>query len=412
MKPILRNRRVLAGLILAGVGSLLATTSSALTITCGERGSSYRLVGATDGVLSVKVDASNAVSWTLVSGKNQTQIDIGNGFRAVDRTGTFSTTRNLAVFRIQMSDPTAKVAVSCNSATAPATSSGASHISADSQLTATTSGLGINAAARLSAQPVAASKNAVYVSTSTSGIGGERFLPADWNLWMTFEGRGYSGGLDGRSNDVVGGIDRLIGTDVLVGVVAGLGQSTVTDIGTPQVVTSPMLGGYIVGNFGGHLVLEGFVSAANPSYAISGANFSTSRVGAGLTVRGAISHRNLAIEPFMSAHSYREQQPTYTTGGGAVIAANSVNSIAASMGVKVSFANPDQSGFSPYVSAAADFRRLTTTANGTDSVLAPRFGMGVQGTLGEGEISVDLDFGKSRSDTYDRGVKFGYLLKF
>jgi hypothetical protein len=84
------------------------------------------------------------------------------------------------------------------------------------------------------------------------------------------------------------------------------------------------------------------------------------------------------------------------------------------LGLRVKFnggAESDQR-MVPYVSAAADYRVSNSTLTGLDSFTAPRFGFGVKGKLGRGDISVDVDFGQTRSDTFDRGIKFGYELKF
>ncbi|MFT4717089.1 MAG: hypothetical protein ACI932_002283, partial [Paracoccaceae bacterium] len=58
------------------------------------------------------------------------------------------------------------------------------------------------------------------------------------------------------------------------------------------------------------------------------------------------------------------------------------------------------------------YQRVFNTVGADDLVLAPRIAMGVTGELWQGQVSVDIDFGKSSSDTFDRGLKFGYEVSF
>ncbi|MCB1368430.1 MAG: autotransporter outer membrane beta-barrel domain-containing protein [Rhodobacteraceae bacterium] len=385
-----------------------------LSIPCAERGASYRVLNGGIGVMEVAVKPHDLLSWRALSGKGQLMIDIGAGYRPAPTPGTFSTHAGLVSVRIKVEGAaSAATAVSCVAGSAKDAPNGVSaEVAADSQTFATSTGVGLNAQNRFKSGGTIVSRNLMFMSTS--GMVSDRFLPPEWNAWATLEGRSYSGVLDGHSFDLVGGVDRLVSPDLLVGVLGGFGRTFVTDAGTPETVTSPMLGAYFGRNWNDALILDGFVAFAAPRYGISGATFSSRRLSGGMTLTGRVRHDTVTVEPFLFARAYHEWQPTYTTGLGAVVAANEAINVSASLGVRVSMTGTAEAPnrLVPYVSAAADMRRASSTLGGVDLVSAPRIGLGLRGDIAGGQMSLDFDFGKTRSDTYDRGMKFGYEMKF
>ncbi len=409
------RRGLVASVILASLTLLPIGNASAASMICGERGSSYRLLSKADGVLTITVSENDGVSWQAVGSKTSVKINYGKGYAKASAPGNYNVSKKQKTFKIKVAGKSGQIAVSCAAGTGNVTLGLALGIGANSQTLATNTGVGINAKGRLGLGSNILSQNMIYVSTSNmpANLRADRFLPTDWSAWGSIDARSYSGGITGTSADFVGGVDKLVSADLLVGMLAAYGRTIISDTGTPEVASSPMLGLYFGKNIDNRLIIHGFLSYARPQNEISGASFTSSRLSAGLTVTGQIERSGMLFEPFLYARGFQEQQPSYTTGIGAVIGANQAVSFAASVGVKVNFVGPESDQkIVPYASAAADYRRSSATLGPDDVVIAPRIALGLQGDLGAGKISVDLDFGKTRSDTYDRGLKIGYEIKF
>ena len=387
-------------------------TAKSAPVACAERGASFRMVTPADGDMAIAFAGGDLVSWVVLSGSPKVMIDIGSGFQAANSTGSFSAPSGWNSFGIRVSGDRASVAVSCSEGAGTTSAAGtAGTVSASSQTFATTLGIGANTQARFQTGANAASGGHLFVSTSN--LATNPAMAPEWNAWASYEGRGYSGGISGASFDFVGGIDRMVAPELFVGILGGYGRSFVTDTGTAKDSSSPMIGGYFGANVGQNLVLDGFLSYAQPSYQISGAQFEASRLSAGVTLTGQIERPRVVLEPFLHAHGYQENQPGYTTGGGTVIAPNATATMMGSLGLRVKLVSKDQpSKLIPYFSAATDFKRADSSLTGTDLVTAPRFGFGLSGHLGKGQVSLDIDLGKTRSDTFDQGVKLGYKFKF
>jgi hypothetical protein len=404
----------LAGMFFACLASIVSgTQAEASAMTCGERGSSYRLINARDTSVAISVVQGDFVQWQVLSGAQSVQIAMAGTAQVASGTGSYATPANVSLVTLSLDDTSGVVAVGCVQGGKPGSNPyfSAGIVSANSQTYATNTGVGLNSKGRFGTGSNLVSQNTIFVSTSN--MGANRFVHPDWNAWASLEGRFYSGGLDGMSLDFVGGIDRLVTPDLLVGVLGGFGRTAVADTGTKEVATSPMLGLYFGHQIETGLIVDGFLSFAKPAYDISGASFTADRQSLGLNVSGRVKRGGLSFEPFLLARGYRENQPGYTTGGGGIVGANQTSSFAASLGVKVAFEGQGSgNALVPYVSAAADYRVSTSTLAGTDRMIAPRIAVGLNGKLGQGDISLDVDFGKTRSDTYDRGIKLGYELKF
>ncbi|NOX74161.1 MAG: autotransporter outer membrane beta-barrel domain-containing protein [Alphaproteobacteria bacterium] len=405
-----RSRRGLMGIVFACLIPLSVQPAFAFPANCNERGASYRSISKTTGVLTLKVSKNDLINWKPLAKKTRVKIDFGDGFKRVKSTGSYTVPKKQKKLRIKVSNKKGQLAVSCTTQKDDNYANFSWNIAANSQTQATGAGIGANSRGRFGLGGNIVSQD--YVFVSTSNLAKNRFGQANWSAWASVEGRSYSGGLDGVSVDFVGGFDRLVAPDLLLGMLGGYGRTIVSDSGTPEVTSSPMLGVYIGKNVDNKLIIDGFISVAQPRYDISGTSFNASRLSAGLTFTGQIQRPGLLIEPFLFARGYRELQPSYTAGL-AVIPANKALSMSASLGVKVSFTRGLGAGnFVPYASASADFQRQSSTLTADDVLAAPRIAMGLSGTIGQGTLNVDMDFGKTRSDTYDRGFKIGYELNF
>lgn len=409
-------RRGLVGLVLTASTVLVQPSiASATNLVCGERGSSNRLLDSREGSLVFAVDDHDLISWQALDGRDRIEININGSVLNTVAPGGYRVTSGVTSVVISLVDPTGRLAVSCvkddTQDATETTAQGASGMSANSQTNATNTGVGLNTKARFGYGGNFVSSDSVFLSTAN--LSSSQFLPADWSAWVSFEGRGYSGGMSGFSMDLVGGVDRMITPDLVIGVLGGFGRTVVSNSGTPEVVSSPMLGFYFGNNAKSGLIIDGFISAAKPVYDVNGATFRASRQSLGLTLSGKIQKTSVALEPFLFARGYQEAQPAYTMGGGGVVGQNETTAFSASLGVKLSMQGAQSTKTAiPYISASADYRVISSTNGSKDRVLAPRIGFGFSGKLGAADVSLDVDIGKARSDTIDRGVKLGYQLKF
>jgi len=247
---------------------------------------------------------------------------------------------------------------------------------------------------------------------STQNLSNNSMERPELNVWISAEGRHYSGGYDGYSADVVVGTDKLFSDNFLAGLMLAYGHVDINDATDNAVANSPAVGAYFATKFAGDLILDGYVSYARPEYNLNGATFKSDRVSVSLAVSGEYRTGNLNIRPFASVSGYSESQPSYTGTGGAV-AANDIKDYKASLGARFEMSSAlGSTGMTPYMSGAVDYGHSKSTAKGTTNFTAPRLGFGMSGPVGEGYLSLDLDGGKVTSDTYDVGIRANYEFKF
>lgn len=397
------HRTGAAGLILAAALSSIPESSLAGIAKCGERGASNRRVSAQTGALELSVRPYDSISWRNVAGKGSLRIDYGDGYIKVGAKGRFVAPKGVGTFRVKVKGKGAKALVTCTKGAPLPNGGGVGVTSANSQTGATGAGIALNVKSRLGTGGGLSDKR--FLFTSSKGDG------SDWNAWATLESRGYSGGITGWSGDLVGGADLAIGSGFLVGLLAGLGRTDVIDSGSDESSVSPMLGGYFGANARA-LLIEGFASAALPVFSTNGASYAARRQNAGLNVTARLNSGRVQFEPFLSARGYREQHPSYTTGGGLVVAANTVSSYTTTLGLRIRAGEANGRALVPYFSAATEYKRELSTLSGASTLISPRIGFGLKGHLGAARVSVDVDIGRTRADTIDRGVKMGYELKF
>jgi Autotransporter beta-domain len=355
---------------------------------------------------AVTVASGDTVSWT---GAGVVSHD-----SAVAGTDSGSTTNGSRLFSAagtnNFSSGAGGTTLSCTLASSTNAGSSGGNLGGNSQTGATNTGVGNNSQSRFGdGGDNTVSQNSIFISTSNMGSG--RLEQADWNAWISAEARSYSGGLSGGSFDVVVGVDRLITPDFLVGGLLAYGRIAITDGTTPASANSPALGAYFGKRMGDDLILDGFASFAKPLNNTDGGRFTSTRVSAGLTLTGKTQWQGQELRPFVYAKGFNETQPSYLNGLAVNIAANTITSYSVSAGARMNFTGTGNA-LVPYVSVAMDYRSSSSTANGTDRYFYPRVGFGVAGQLADGFLNLDIDFGKSRSDTFDSGVKVNWLFTF
>lgn len=291
-------------------------------------------------------------------------------------------------------------------------SSDAGSLGGNSQTGATNTGVGQNSQNRFgggNGNGNEVSQNRIFISTQ--GIGGQGLESPDWNAWVSLEGRGYAGNVAGYALDLVGGIDRLVTPDLLVGGLVGVGRISLRNATSRATATAPMVGPYIGYRTPSGLIIDGFATFARPFYEADGGRFAATRYSLGLTVTGSTQKPWAELRPFGSLKAFSENQPTYVNGSAVTVAANSITSVVATGGVRMNF-TPRANGFAPYVGLAADFSQTRSTASGTGTFFYPRLSAGFRQPMGGGQLNVDADFGKSQSRTFDKGLKVSWEFKF
>jgi len=288
----------------------------------------------------------------------------------------------------------------------------AGSIGANSQTTATRTGISNNTQNRLGGgSGNSATRNSVFMSTQNLPGAQSQFGQPDWNAWISVEGRSYSGDFEGWTGDVVAGIDTLISNDLIVGALLAYGRVDIQSPTQRAQITSVALGAYFAKRFQSDLFLDGFISLARPDYQTQGTTFTSSRTSASLTLTGSYTGGAWNVTPFGKFGAYREQQPAYVGTGGAV-AANDITNISLALGAKVEPLAPLASGLLPYISLGVDYGANTSTISGTSTFISPRIGVGFGMDLSRGYLSVDLDAGKVQEGVRDLGLRATYEFSF
>ncbi|MCB1367806.1 MAG: hypothetical protein KDK00_08595 [Rhodobacteraceae bacterium] len=246
-------------------------------------------------------------------------------------------------------------------------------------------------------------KNSLFLTTASTQNRGR----SDMNAWLSLKTRGYSGGYGGAAYDFVAGVDYLVDADTLFGALIGLGQIDINDGVTQTSATSFAVGPYFARQFNGGL-MDGFLTFARPRYTTTGGAFTSARTALGFTLTGTSFRGRDNIAPYFDFRAFYEEQPAY-----GVVAANNIRSLRATFGMTVSAEKPlPNSGLIPYFKLAADVKSTTTTASGTDSFVYGRIGVGVAGPFVGGNLVLDVDLGKVRSDTFDGGLRVNWTIHF
>ena len=66
----------------------------------------------------------------------------------------------------------------------------------------------------------------------------------------------------------------------------------------------------------------------------------------------------------------------------------------------------------PFVRAAVDYKKTTNSSTGSDSYTHPLLGLGLNGTLGGGQLSSEIGYSRYNSTTRDLSLQFRYEMNF
>lgn len=280
--------------------------------------------------------------------------------------------------------------------------------SMSSQSTATQSAINTNVAARFgNGGGFNASSNGVFVSSRGLDAAANSLGEPELNVWVSAEGRRFTGSNTGDSQNLTLGADRLLTADFLIGGYIGVNTQSLTSAGSTTDSQSPLLGIYAARSFNETLFLSGFAGFGKPEYT-QGPNTATgSRSVMGLSLNGEAQTTYLRIQPSVSVLAARENVPAL--GGSA---AATLEHVSGSLALRAQPLNRYDSGMLPYVSLAADFSRQSLGAVETDSFTKPRFGFGADWQLVSGTLRLDVDYGTINSGTNDLGAALTYDFRF
>jgi hypothetical protein len=261
----------------------------------------------TSDVVNVTVAVGDVVSWT---GPNAV-FDTGNvaGTFVASANGSKSFT-GTGVETLTVGGSGGTTRLTCT--LAGSTTLSPSNTGGNSQTGATNTGVGDNNDDRLGeGGGNTVTRNRIFMSTANHG--GTGLAQADWNAWISAEGRTYSGGLSGGSFDVVAGVDKLVGSNALIGVLVAYGRISLNEGTSSAQANSPAIGMYYGLRMAANTSIDAFAMVAQPRNTVDGGTFTSSRVGYGLTFTAKTNWLGQDVSPFLKAKGFNESQPSYVS---------------------------------------------------------------------------------------------------
>lgn len=350
--------------------------------------------------------AGERVSWSQTSGTAEVNFnrasatytpagDAANGSATITADGAIS-------FIIVN---TGSTTISCG--TAP-TGTGADgnitgQIGGSSQTNSISTGTSDNAQSQLgTGNGTQVNQNSLFISTQGAGL-----KETDWNAWASVEYRKYNDALSGDSLDFVAGVDRFINNETMVGFLLGYSRMDLTDGTNTSDQKSLAVGPYFARRSNG-MIIDGFLTFARPQYETTAGNFTSTRWSIGLSANGDALANAPYISPYFDLRAFQESQPAY-----GAIAANKITSYTVSLGAKISaLQEMGNSGLTPHMRVGVDGKSTQSTLAATDRFAYGRLGVGLSGPVGMGFLTLDIDYGKTRSNVFDRGIEMKWEVSF
>lgn len=234
---------------------------------------------------------------------------------------------------------------------------------------------------------------------STSGADGV------YTGWVSFQGRNYSGTIDGESYEFTLGTDMDLGAGRKIGFFLSVGETDLVIGGTAVDSDAVSFGPYVKMDFGDRYSLTGYALFAQPNYTVGGTSYEADRRALGVTVNADYQIGNTEISSYVGLSGFKEDHPA-----AGLLAARDISSVTGSIGTRASF-NPG-SAFRPFVSLGFDFMRFDDGINGTFSHNTPRIGAGFAYDAPMGTLDVDVNGGEILQGTDDIEVRINYNLSF
>lgn len=259
-------------------------------------------------------------------------------------------------------------------------------------------GGGINSAmsSRKGGSGVAASQNGVFFATQGDA--------EDAQVWVSLEGRKFSGDIDGDGAELSFGADFEAGPGAYIGFVVSAGEYDLTTATDTINVKSVSYGPYFSTEIDDTWSVDGFITFADPEYDVSGTAYTAQRRSGQLRVTADYTWQNMDVASHLSFGGFREDHPAAGSN-----AAFDVSSTSGSLGTTVMF--DAGGGLRPYVSLAAEFNRLDDGTTESEH-FSPRVGLGLSYDSAKGTTTLDIDGGETLEGTRDYGLRVGHSFQF
>ena len=201
---------------------------------------------------------------------------------------------------------------------------------------------------------------------------------------------------NGHSAEFVVGFDKLISPNTILGFTIGIED---LDFGGSD-VRSVAYGPYFATRFANGMMLDGLLTYAEPDY--TGATTATGeRVSAALNFAGGSYDLAAGVlTPYINLSAFDEDLSTGV----------SIDQRRVIAGGRFDFAT--DGAMQPFVRAAVDYKKTTNSSTGSDSYTHPLLGLGLNGTLGGGQLSSEIGYSRYNSTTRDLSLQFRYEMNF
>ncbi|EPX80103.1 autotransporter outer membrane beta-barrel domain-containing protein [Litoreibacter arenae] len=236
------------------------------------------------------------------------------------------------------------------------------------------------------------------------------------SIWGSLDTKRMNGTYSGTSGNLIFGVDALVGSSTIVGLLAGYNRSNV-DLPSGQRVKAKgvAVGPYFSTQLSDRLSLDGFIGFARPDYTVDGGQFEGDKTFGNLTLTGSVPLRSAELSPFISIASSREDLPAFTSVAPVVAyAPTEIKSFVATIGTGINY-NPIDRGNLTYLPTAGfeiDYVRNDDGFGNIDSFTTPRISGGVTILSDVGALNLGANVSRTSEGTTTVGASAAYFWQF
>ncbi|SDW29982.1 autotransporter outer membrane beta-barrel domain-containing protein [Litoreibacter albidus] len=236
------------------------------------------------------------------------------------------------------------------------------------------------------------------------------------SAWISADTKRLNGTYSGNSSNLVFGVDAMVGSNLIVGLIGGYNRSSV-DLPSGQRVKADgfSVGPYFSARLSDSLSLDGFIGFGKPDYNVDGGQFSGDKTFGNLTLSGSVPMQNAELSPFISVASVREKLPAFSSTAPVVAyAATEIKSFVATLGTNVHYNAIDRGNLTylPTAGLEIDYVRNDDGFGNVDSFTTPRISGGVTIISDTGALNLGANVARTSEGTTTVGVNAGYYFQF
>ena len=251
-----------------------------------------------------------------------------------------------------------------------------------------------------------------HLFVSTRALDGSRPHQPQYNLWISGGLTAFGADVDGRSLDIVLGVDRLFGTSSLFGLMLATGDVRAELNGVETTVRSPAIGIYGARRLQQDLFLDGHVAFARPKVEAGGGSVRGDRLSGSIQLSGSHTTQTGTVRPFVRVGGYDQHIPAYTNTTGDVPESES-RRIDADLGLTLDYGTAlGSSGLVPSVTAAAGYAKIDRSGAADATFFAPKLAFGLSGDLANGQFGLDVTGAKITSQTNAVSIGLDWTMTF